>query len=255
MSAKRDGPQRASPEGATAAKRFVRRLNSAPDSGQWPVLVRRWLSPASPLASGADRLQALLELALRGSGRDGWLAFARVFCASGLGKDLEDRLFSEAADLGFFAVRGLFLLNGEEAGLAVHASAIAQDDVLGSLTLGERKARARKPDPRLIERLSLDADGSVIRILLKNARLTEPLVVRLCARRPHRAPALAEVARSKWLARRDVQRALAFNPYSPARVVAVLLPLITAPERADVERAQGTHAVVAKLAEMCRRLA
>jgi len=247
--------RRASEQGIVAARRFLKRLEAASDTNHWPVLVRHMLSPASNQADGADRLQALLEGALHGWARDGWIAFARVFCANELGEDVANRVFGEAAELGYYALRAIFLVSDNQAGRQVDPTSLPPDDVLGSLTLGERKARARKPDPRLIERLSLDADASVIRILLNNARLTEPLVVRLCARRPHRAEALAEVARSRWLPRREVQRALALNPYSPARVAAVLVPLLSAADRAEVQRARGTHKIVKKVCEICDALA
>ncbi len=245
---------RASDDGIGAARRFAKRLESAVEPAYWPALVRQMLSPASSLAMGADRLQGLLEGALAGWGRDGWIAFARTFCADAVGGIVADRVFEEAAELGYVALRAMFLVSGDEAGRSVDPSAIPPDDVLGSLTLGERKARARRPDRRLIERLSLDADASVIRILLNNARLTEALVVQLCARRPHRGPALAEVARSHWLARRAVQRALAFNPYTPVRIVSVLLPLLSIADRAELRRARSTHPVAIKVAEVCDAL-
>lgn len=100
-----------------------------------------------------------------------------------------------------------------------------------TLTLGERKALARKPNRASIEKLLRDPHPVVIRRLLGNPRVTEDDVVRLAARRPGLAVVLAEIARTpKWLHRARVRLALILNPDTPAEVAAPLAGLLVRQE-------------------------
>ena len=82
-----------------------------------------------------------------------------------------------------------------------------------TLTLGERKSLARRPDRAAIDRLLRDPHPVVIRRLLENPRVTEDDVVRLAARRPGQPEVLAEIARTPaWLHRARVRLALILNP-------------------------------------------
>ena len=99
---------------------------------------------------------------------------------------------------------------------------------LGTLaaTRGHRTQRARveKNRDRLV-RFCDDADPNVIRNLLLNPQLTEPLVTRIAARRPVYAAVLEEVARSLRFGRSPaVKRALSLNPYCPPALANSLLP-------------------------------
>jgi hypothetical protein len=83
------------------------------------------------------------------------------------------------------------------------------------LTLGERKALAKRPDRNLLERLLADPHPDVIRGVLRNPRLTEDDVVRFVARVPARAELLAEVAKTpQWVHRPRVRLALVLNPFT-----------------------------------------
>lgn len=83
------------------------------------------------------------------------------------------------------------------------------------LTLGERRALARKPDRQSLEKLLLDPEPLVIRNMLRNPRLTEEDVLRIASRRPCRADVLAEIAASqRWVCRPRVQLALVLNPFN-----------------------------------------
>lgn len=85
-----------------------------------------------------------------------------------------------------------------------------------TLTLGERKALARKPDRSVLARLLLDPHPDVIRKLLANPTLTEDDVLRLITRRPGRADVLLEIARApRWLHRSRIRRALVLHPDTP----------------------------------------
>ena len=97
-----------------------------------------------------------------------------------------------------------------------------------TLTLGERKSLARKPDRRLIDRVARDPSPAVIELLLNNPKLTEDDVVRLCARRPGLPEVLSLVfVNPRWSARPRVRRSLALNPRTPEPVVAAVVPLMS----------------------------
>lgn len=106
------------------------------------------------------------------------------------------------------------------------------------LTLGERKSIARQPRRDLIERAVFDPDPAVIRMLLRNPRLTEPDVVRLCARRPCPPAVLRTVSESRrWIGQPRVRIALVKNPDTPADVSQRLVPLLLRQELREVAQA------------------
>ena len=95
------------------------------------------------------------------------------------------------------------------------------------LTLGERKSLARRPDRKLIDRVLRDPHPDVIELLLMNPRLTEPDVVRLCARRPNSPDILLRVFRSvRWAVRPKVRTSLALNPCVPPAIAEAIVPLL-----------------------------
>lgn len=95
--------------------------------------------------------------------------------------------------------------------------------------LGYLKTQARlSKDPDEMARLAVASNPAVVRELLKNPRLTEPMVVRIAARRPARPEPLEEIWRNpRWSARGMVRRALAMNPYLPVEVGVKILPLLS----------------------------
>jgi hypothetical protein len=105
------------------------------------------------------------------------------------------------------------------------------------LTLGERKALARRPTRQSLDKLLADPHPAVIRTLLGNPKLTEDDVVRLAARRPGNADVLAEIARSEWSHRVRVRRTLVLNPDSPAVLAIPLLSLMVRPDLRQVAEA------------------
>jgi len=108
------------------------------------------------------------------------------------------------------------------------------------LTLGERKALARRADRPTLERALRDPSPEVTRVLLGNPSLTEPDVVRLSARRDLDPAALAAIFRSpRWIVRPAVQRALVKNPSTPLAVSLGLAPLLEGPEARQVAEAPG----------------
>jgi hypothetical protein len=94
------------------------------------------------------------------------------------------------------------------------------------LTLGERKSLARAQDRELLQKLIVDPDAQVIRVLLGNPYVTEKDVLAIASRRPNRREVLRAVFDSSWLARYAVKRALVLNPYTPGELAARLLPTL-----------------------------
>ena len=104
------------------------------------------------------------------------------------------------------------------------------------LSLGERRALARRQARAVLAKLLADPHPMVVRVLLANTRLTEDNVVTMAARRPAVAEVAVEIARL-WSTRARVRLSLALNPGSPPAVVVPLLGLLSRPELQEVSRA------------------
>ncbi len=114
-----------------------------------------------------------------------------------------------------------------------------------TLTLGERKALARKPSRASLEKLVLDPHPDVLRQVLGNPRLTEDDVVRIAARRPASALVLAEIAKStRWAHKPRVRMALVQNPGTPLSIAVPLVGLLIRPELAEVVAAADVAPLV-----------
>lgn len=112
-------------------------------------------------------------------------------------------------------------------------------------TLGERKSLARRPDRKLIDRVLRDPHPDVIALLLQNPRLTEPDVVRLCARRPNVAEVLRQVfCDPRWSSRPKVRYALALNPATPEPIVHATIPLLAPDEIREIAHDDRASAAV-----------
>ncbi len=123
-----------------------------------------------------------------------------------------------------------------------------------SLTLGERKALARQPTRRWIEKLLLDPSAVVIQMLLHNPTVVERDVVRLAARRPNRPDVLVAIAHnSRWSHRKAVRIAIILNPEAPLAVAVPLLALLSRSELMQVARSPSLDTVLR--AEAHERLA
>lgn len=119
------------------------------------------------------------------------------------------------------------------------------------LTLGERRAAARRRDRLLLDRLAADPDPGVVARLLRNPATTEPDVVRIAAWRPGRPEILAEVLRcDRWAVRPAVQAALVRNPATPVPIAVRLTLLLPLPKLAEVVR-DGETSLLVRLA--CER--
>ena len=119
------------------------------------------------------------------------------------------------------------------------------------LTLGERKALARKPDRRLIARAMRDPHPSVVAVVLSNPGLTEDDVVRMCAARNATSATLKAIfADPRWFVRYRVRRALVMNPACPHHVAVPLSLHLTVP---DARVAAQSTELSPELRETCRR--
>ena len=94
-----------------------------------------------------------------------------------------------------------------------NANLFADDKVL---TLGERRALARRPDRRQVEAHLYDPDRKVIEHLLQNAKITEVDVIRIAVRRPTTGEALLSVFESRRFGlSKQIMMALLQNPFLP----------------------------------------
>jgi len=90
---------------------------------------------------------------------------------------------------------------------------------LKHLTLGEKKAYARKRDFGHIEFLLHDTDPTVISNLLKNPKLTEGDVIKIAANKNATGKILEEIFRSnKWISLYRIKKALVFNENTPVDI-------------------------------------
>jgi hypothetical protein len=108
------------------------------------------------------------------------------------------------------------------------------------LTLGERKALARRPRGDALAELLRDPHPDVIRILLDNPQLTEREAVRIAAARPAVPAALALVAEHpRWSVRPMVRRALVLNRYTPIPIALRLVVTLGPADWADIAAADA----------------
>ena len=118
-------------------------------------------------------------------------------------------------------------------------------------SLGRRKTLARTVSGDLLDRILQDTHPDVIRNALLNPKVSEPLVVRLCARRPVPPELLRVVAESRFQNRLAVKRSAVQNPYCP-------LPLacqwVASMPRQDLLRLAHDANLRQELRETARRL-
>ncbi len=98
---------------------------------------------------------------------------------------------------------------------------------LGRLTTGERVAIARRATPGVLAHLRQDPSRYVIKALLENPRLTEPVLLPMVADEATLPRILDMVASApRWGPRYEVRVALSRNPRAPFRVIFEVLPTL-----------------------------
>ena|GEM_PF-1487851 len=113
---------------------------------------------------------------------------------------------------------------------------------LAEIPLGLRKSLARKQNISMLEKLLLDPDPSVIRMLLQNPRITEKEVLLLSTRRPNQPQILEEIARHpRWFRRSSIQIAICKNPYTPTVITLQYLPSLPSQELHEIKDMAQLH--------------
>lgn len=208
-----------------APARFLRRLAAVPET---PMRVALW----SELFRDADPRQsvAVVDAVIAANdqhtpaGQMGFLALNQCLQRDGQAR----KALLVAATIGGSA-RALSLLPDDRPVRAAEADELRPPFLHAEreITLGERRAWARRPDRTLIARLLVDPDPGVVRNLLRNPRVIEADVVRIASRRPVNAAVLIEVFQhQRWGRRRPVQAALVQNPYTPVSIANGLVDLV-----------------------------
>ena len=119
---------------------------------------------------------------------------------------------------------------------------------LRQLTLGERRAMARKARGDQLIRLLVDPDPGVIGNVLNNPHTTESTVLAICAHRPTPSAALVCVIRApRWIQQHQVKLALVNNPCLALRFSVPLLITLRRREVTSV-RDDGTLSPLLRLA-------
>jgi len=124
------------------------------------------------------------------------------------------------------------------------------DPRLAHLTLGHKKALARlQRDPDFMARLAAEGEPAVVRELLRNPLLTEPVAARIAARRPVRPQTLRCLFEDRrWRARPAVRRALVRNPFVETEIALQIVPTLSVQELAEVAADGSLHPAVRSLA-------
>ncbi len=107
----------------------------------------------------------------------------------------------------------------------------------GRLSIGEKVVVAREAGPGLIPRLLGREEPRVVRALLENPRLTEPMLAPLVANPVAPPRVLRLIAEDRrWGTRYSTLLALCLNPATPADLAISKLPALRKPDRRAVAR-------------------
>ena len=223
-------------------------LADAPMRAAWLQATVR-THPIAPLAAALDLLCLDAEQAVPDA-REVMMSLVQVVNDPAF-DELAQRLREEASGRALASLARLLRrpieLERDDDGESERAREARVPDYGGRrpLTLGERKALARKPTRAAFDKLLRDPHPAVIHNLLDNPKLTEDDVVRLAARRPPRAEILTVVARSgRWTARPRVRMAVVLNPGAPPELAVPLVALLVRHELRLVLQMTDAHPAV-----------
>ncbi|MDI1446201.1 hypothetical protein [Polyangium sp. 6x1] len=224
---------------ALLAARLCKVVPALPDLAMRTALVLRTLETAGPPAAA----RALDDIASRAEQTDPAAREVLAALLPLLGDPTHAAFLSALRDLAkdasLLALSRLLRRKAKHA--EPHATSpiehrgIALEPGGRPLSLGERRALARKPSRGVLDKLLADPHPRVIENLLANPRLTEDDVVRIAAKRPQKPEIASEVARSaRWMARARVRMALVLNPGTPPELSVPVLSLLLRHELAEV---------------------
>lgn len=114
---------------------------------------------------------------------------------------------------------------------------------LQDITLGEKKAWARRSRQKDFHKFYAETHPQVLEILFSHPAMTEAQLLRFLSRRPLYPEVVATALRfPRWLSSRSVQRSLSLNPYTPTRIALRLLPLLALEDLREIRDAEDlTH--------------
>lgn len=215
------------------AERVATVLRSLPEATLRAAFLRDYLRAGSA-PEVARTLDALCAAGARAESSVREPMMAVVMALASLAEDPAlDRLGRCAAELGLTSLGRLLrrapTLDPDQVVLRTPDYGAGRE-----LSLGERKALARKPSRAAFDKLLRDPHPLVIGQLLANPRLTEDDLVRVAARRPANPEAQRAISRTAWLCRARVRMALIHNPGTPSAIAIPLLAACTRPELAEV---------------------
>lgn len=230
------------------AERVATVLRSLPDATLRATFLRDYLRTGDE-ATVARALDSLCAAGARAEAAAREPMLAVVMTLAGLADDPTlDRLGQTAAELGLISLARLLRrapeLPNEEVVLRTPDYGVGRE-----LSLGERKALARRPTRAAFDKLLRDPHPLVVGQLLENPLLTEDDIVRLVARRPANPDAQRAVARTAWLCRPRVRMALIHNPGTPSAIAIPLLAACTRPELVEVRNSSECSLPVRETAD------
>jgi hypothetical protein len=251
-------PDGAAPDAVPSASgpdRLAARLLGGPAAFRESTLREAWVGhvlQTSPLTDAARALEIVCLGAERGDAiaRELLVSVVGVLLTGPVGQSLAASLRGEADTHSWLALGRLLrkarVVEPEETTEAEPDEARVPDYGRGRpLTLGERRALARKPDRRDFDKLLRDPHPMVMINLLANPRLTAPDLVRVCARRQTPPEILAAIARHpRWSRERRVRMALILNPRTPPEIAVPFVSLLNRTELRVVAEVTTTPDVV-----------
>lgn len=226
------------------ATQFLRRLGAVPEPAMRAALWRERLAATPP--EDAVALLEVLFVALdraEPDARMAWLALLGVV-EELRGGPLATGIYAAARVAGATRVQALWLQPPPARPEELNPPRIPFDPER-EVTLGERRAWARKPDRAVLDRLLADPDPGVIRNLLANPRLVEADVVRMAARRPNTAACLRAIFQHpRWGRRLPVVEALIYNPHTPVDLACGLAAWLDTGLARQVAESPAVHPLV-----------
>ncbi|MFN7951847.1 MAG: hypothetical protein U0610_08970 [bacterium] len=239
--------------GADRVDRLLTRLKALPESAMRLAVLTEEVTESDD-GDAVELLAGLMARAARRPSLDHQGALALIpgeELARRLGYERVSRLYREARQRGHTEVCQLFLAAGmrpnEESGLLAPPRG-------ETLTLGERKALARRLPRQKLDRLLADPNPDVVENLLRNPAMTEREVLRVTSRRPVHPDVLLRVfANPRWSNRYRVRKALIYNPNTPIQISLNLVTFLSGGDLAILGRDPGVHALVRERARAVLR--
>ncbi len=233
--------------------RLLTRLKAFPESAMRLAVLTGEIAAAAD-ADAVQLLSGLMERAARRPSADHQGALALIpgeELARRLGYERVSRLYREARARGLTEVCQLFLAAGMRPNEPARLLAPPRGE---TLTLGERKALARRLPRQKIDRLLADPNPDVVENLLRNPAMTEREVLRVTSRRPVHPEVLLRVfANTHWSNRYRVRKALVYNPNTPIQVALTLVTFLSGGDLAILGRDPGVHALIRERARAVLR--